>query len=142
MLRRTFLTAAFAALPVAALAVPQAADQEGPVGPIRTQVVRFARGATSTTIRGQVTGYEMVDYILGARRGQLMSIRFTATRGSTYYQIILPDGGEPLFDSANGGDYRGRLPASGDYALRVYNFRNEARRARAAGFALMISITR
>jgi len=46
----------------------------------------------------------------------------------------------PLFDSANGGDYADRLPVRGDYAIRVYNFRNEARRMRASRYSLSIAI--
>ncbi|HAC63436.1 MAG TPA: hypothetical protein DCF68_07820, partial [Cyanothece sp. UBA12306] len=37
---------------------------------IRTEQVQFKRGTSGTVIEGSITGYEIVDYVLNARKGQ------------------------------------------------------------------------
>jgi hypothetical protein len=44
---------------------------------IRTERVQFEPGASSATIESSITGYESVDYILRASKGQYMRGRFS-----------------------------------------------------------------
>ncbi len=39
----------------------------------RTERVTFPKGATSKAIKGAIKGYDYVDYVIGARGGQLRS---------------------------------------------------------------------
>lgn len=54
---------------IVTLAAVSAAMPATAQSPIRTERVQFARGATSATIRGSIKGYDIVDYIVGARAG-------------------------------------------------------------------------
>ena len=59
-----------AALCCGSLTLAQADD-------IRTERVHFAAGTTGTTIESSNTGYEIVDYKLGAQAGQRMVVTMT-----------------------------------------------------------------
>lgn len=109
--------------------------------PIRTERVQFARGATSTTVRGAVRGYDTVDYVVGARAGQAMSVSLRTSSTSAYFNVLPPRSEEAIFNgSINGANFAGRLKDSGDYRVRVYLMRNAARRGERATFSLTIGV--
>jgi hypothetical protein len=83
---------------------------------IRTERVRFPAGASGTTIEGRITGYEIVDYKLGARAGQTMSVKMTTDGGANYFNLMAPGETVVAFFNGSFGDnaYTGRLPESGD----------------------------
>jgi hypothetical protein len=109
---------------------------------IRTERVQFHKGANSTTVQGTVKGYETVDYLLGAREGQSMNVSMATDNGSNYFNIIAPGKtDEAMFvGSSSGNQFEGRLPASGDYKVRVYLMRNAARRDEVAEYRLEMII--
>lgn len=43
--------------------------------------IRFARGRTSTTVSGQISGYGSRSFVLGARYGQLLSANVSSRNG-------------------------------------------------------------
>lgn len=110
---------------------------------IRTERVSFEHGKSSTSIAGSIKGGEIVDYVLGARQGQAMSIRLQTDNTSSYFNLMAPgETAAAIYNgSIEGDEYKGALPASGDYRIRVYLMRNAARRNETAKFHLEVSIT-
>jgi len=107
----------------------------------RTERVAFAKGASSKVIKGTVKGYDYVDYVIGARGGQLLTVNLTTNRGSNYFNIMAKGNEAAYFiGSAEGNSFRGPVPATGDQVIRVYLMRNDARRGVVANYTLKISI--
>lgn len=130
--------AAFAlvAIMTAVMALPAGAQDHS-----RTERVQFARGASSATLHGNLHGYDTVDYVLGARAGQTLSVRLQPTKASAYFNVTKQGADEALFvGSTSGNQFTGRLPANGDYVVRVYLMRNAARRDEHANYTLSIGI--
>lgn len=112
-----------------------------PVAAQQQQTVQFRSGATSAVVPGAIRGYQFVDYKLGLRAGQQLSVSLTRLRGSPYFNVMEP--GEKdvaIFTGATSGDrYAGRTRRSGTYTLRVYQMRASARRGETASFRLNVS---
>lgn len=105
----------------------------------------FPAGATGTTVHGSVRGEDAVYYRLNARQGQNARIAFAPTNSSANFNVyapgVAPGEGEALFISASGGnDWRAVLPATGDYTVQVYLYRNAARRNESSDYALGVSV--
>lgn len=110
--------------------------------PARSQRLRFAPGMSSQVIRGEVRGYDMVGYVVSARRGQTMTVRLRAQRTPVYFTVSAPGRSEAIFDSAMSASdvFSQPLRMGGDYLIRVYLYRNDARRGRPARYTLRTSI--
>lgn len=121
----TFVAAMFAA--GAALADPQA--------------IRFAPGASSGTVTGTVSGYDMTSYTVNARAGQVMRYEIDSSAPHAYVNVWAPGADEALSIGATVGD-SGEfvLPVSGDYRLDVYQMRNSARRGDQVPFTLKVTV--
>ena len=111
--------------------------------PIQTQSVFFAKGTSSKTITGSITGDETVDYVVRAAAGQTMTVTLTTKNGANYFNVIPP--GEQnvaaFVGSTSGNTYEGSLASSGDYKIRVYLMRSAARRNETARYTLKIAVT-
>lgn len=109
---------------------------------VRAERVRFERGATSATVVDSIRGYAIVDYVLGATQGQSMNVSIATDNGANYFNILAP--GETEVAMFNGSiaenQYKGTLPASGDYTVRVYMMRSAARRNEVAHYRLEMII--
>jgi hypothetical protein len=109
---------------------------------IRQERVAFKAGTSSATIKGSIKGDDTVDYVLGARRGQTMSVTLTTSNGSNYFNVLPPGSEEAIaIGSTVGTKWSGPLPADGDYRIRVYLMRNAARRNEQAAYTLSVGIT-
>jgi hypothetical protein len=107
----------------------------------RGERVRFAAGASSATVQGRVRGYQTVTYRVGARAGQLMNVRLLSHGRFLYFVVRGPGSDDNLFDGpVQGSEAELRLPASGDYQIRVFLMRNAARRNEAADYRLRIGV--
>ncbi len=107
----------------------------------RTERVAFAKGTSSKTLKGTIKGYDYVDYVIGARGGQLLTVNLTTNRSSNFFNIMAKGNEAAYFIGSNSGNgFRGPVPASGDQVIRVYLMRNDARRGVAAAYTLKISI--
>ena len=110
---------------------------------IRSERVQFERDATSAVVESSITGYEIVDYVLGAGEGQYMNVSMATDNTASYFNILAP--GEDEVAMFNGSmaenQYEGILPESGDYKIRVYMMRSAARRNEVANFRLEMIIT-
>ncbi len=102
--------------------------------------VRFPAGAHGTTIRGTVRGSAYRDYVLGASSGQNISVTISGSSPSTVFTIFNPDGSN-FETGVESSSFRGQLPASGDYVVRVMMMRYQARRKGSiSNYTLKISI--
>lgn len=121
---------------VAALAWSPASAQD-----LREVRVQFEAGRSGTTINGRIKGYEIVDYVLGARRGQRIAIDLGTDNLANYFNL-LPAGSETAIHTGSvaGNEYTGVLPADGDYRIRVYMMRSAARRDEVANYRLSVDI--
>lgn len=125
-----------AAAMVTALAVPSLAQ-----APIRTERVQFAKGASSKAIKATIKGDQSVDYVVGARAGQTMTVSLTTSNASNYFNITEPGADAALFvGSTEGNRASVQIPSSGDYTVRVYLMRNAARRNETAKYTLTVGV--
>ena len=128
---------------IALLAVCIGSPERAAGDDIRTERVQFDRGTTGTKIEGHITGYETVDYKLGASAGQRMVVTMTTDNGANYFNLLAPGETEVAFfnGSMNENSFVGSLPESGDYTIRVYQMRSAARRNETATYRLDVEIT-
>jgi len=110
---------------------------------IRSQRVQFETGAMTATVDGVITGYETVDYLLGAKAGQMMSVTMTTDHGATYFNVLPPDSEDEadFVGSIEGNSFTGRLDLDGDWKVRVSMMRSAARRGEKAVFTMEIGIS-
>jgi len=129
-LKRLPAAALLAAMPVISMAQP-----------IEETRIEFETGTSGATVTGKIAGDEIVDYLLGANAGQVMTIEFETTNPSAYFNLLQGTDPTALFVGATGGnDYSGVLPAKGDYRIRVYLMRSAARRNEEAEYSLSVQI--
>jgi hypothetical protein len=104
--------------------------------------VRFAKGASSATLKGAITGDKYADYKLRAGIGQTMTVTLKTSNLSNYFNVLPPGSKTALFVGATSGDkWSGSLQADGDYTIRVYLMRSAARRNEHATYTLSVGIT-
>ena len=109
---------------------------------IRTERVHFKKGAHSAVVEASIKGYETIDYVLSASKGQYMNVSLATKHGATYFNILAPGQNDvAMFNgSVNQNQFEGTLPASGDYTIRVYMMRSAARRNEEAHYRLEMII--
>jgi hypothetical protein len=110
---------------------------------IRKERVAFDPGATGTIIVATITGYDAVDYLVGARAGQTMSVAMETDHLANSFNVIPPDAeNEAVFvGSTDGNDFESVLDLDGDWKVRVYLMRSAARRGETASYRLEIGVT-
>jgi hypothetical protein len=108
----------------------------------RTEAVHFAKGHSSATMKGSITGDDGVVYQLSAAEGQTMSVRLQRSSGSCYFNVLPPGSGvEAIFiGSTSGDEFTGTLSMSGTYRVQVYQMRATARRKETCKYALTVEI--
>jgi hypothetical protein len=132
LLGSTLLAAALCAtVATAAIAAPS------------SRTVQFAKGASSATLKGSIEGYDYMDYRLRAGAGQTMTVSMKANRPSAYFNVLPPGSKDVAIynSSVDGNQWAGRLQEAGEYTIRVYLYRNEARRNTRADYTLTVGIT-
>jgi len=110
---------------------------------IESKSVRFAKGASSATIKGTLKGGRIIDYKLSAKAGQTMSVSLKTSNGANYFNVLPPGSKDVgIYNSSIGGnDWTGRLEADGEYKIRLYLMRSAARRNETARYTLTMGIT-
>ena len=108
----------------------------------RTERVHFKHGGTSAVVEDSIKGYQTVDYVLGARKGQSMNVSMATDNGASYFNLLAPGENEVAMftGSMSGNQFEGTLPANGDYKVRVYMMRSAARRDEVAKYRLEMII--
>ena len=109
---------------------------------IRQERVNFNAGTTGAMIEGSIKGYDVVDYLVQAKEGQLMDVSMATDNTASYFNILAPgeDSAAFFIGSVSENQYEGALTATGDYKLRVYMMRSAARRDEVANFKLDVNI--
>lgn len=137
MPRLSFIVAALLALsPLAHPAVAQ--DQAR---------VEFEKGNDNAAINGTIVGDAYIDYLLGAKKGQTMSVSLipgeSNGNGTIYFNIMPPGStGEAIYNgSIDGLDATGIvLPSDGDYTIRVYQMGDDADSGKTTAFMISVGI--
>ncbi|MGE0284305.1 MAG: hypothetical protein AB7P20_27315 [Rhizobiaceae bacterium] len=107
-----------------------------------TLVVKFKPGESSATVAGSIQGYDMTTYLLGAKAGQTVSVRFEPDNTSCAFNLTAPGASEAMFNgSINGTEFTGELPVDGSYSAMAYLMRNAARRGETCNFKLTFAIS-
>jgi hypothetical protein len=108
----------------------------------RTDRVKFSKGATSAVIKGQVKGSGDVDYLVRAGAGQTITVSLKVSNRMNYFNVLPPGSKDvAMYAGQTGEDFKGVLPADGDYTIRVYLIRAAARRNESSRYTLTVSVT-
>jgi hypothetical protein len=102
-----------------------------------TKKVRFAKGTSSTTIKGAVIRGDRDRYTVGAKAGQTMTVKITSLEKNAVFQICFTGEQECLPGAGEGDDamkWSGQLPVDSDYVIVVGGTRGNA------SYTLTISI--
>jgi hypothetical protein len=109
---------------------------------IQTKDVQFAKGHSAATVTGSILGDQIMDYTLRARAGQTMSVKLDTRSTANYFNVLPPGSETALFiGSVSGNEWRGELPADGQYRVRIYLMRSAARRNESANYSLTVGIS-
>jgi len=120
----------------AAFATAQAAEA------IRKEDVRLVKGAAAATIKGRLQGGQIVDYRVRAAAGQALVVTLRKSNPQNYFNVLPPGSSDvAMFVGQDGRDYKGVLPADGDYTVRVYLMRPAARRNETSNYTLTFGVT-
>ena len=100
--------------------------------------VKFAKGATSANLKGTITGYKYIDYIVAAKSGQTMSVNLKTSNPASGFYMYYSDMKE--VDGISGGkEITRNVDVDDSYIIRVIMPRSAARRKESANFTLASS---
>ena len=114
--------------------------------PEHPEAVHFKPGATSSVLRGKLTGWDMKEYALRASKGQTLKLQVTSRRINWLIVRLYPasqsSGDNDLLSSDNSNTFQweGPLPADGEYVLRLFIRRTEARRGGSVDYRVRLAI--
>lgn len=105
--------------------------------------VSFRQGAASGTYNGLVKGDGYVDYEVRANVSQTMSVKLTRRSGdSPYFNILLNGSEEAIAENARQvTSWKGELPSSGVYTIRVYMAKAGRLARRTSNFRITFTVT-
>ena len=108
---------------------------------IESKPLQFAKGASSATVKGSVTGRQTIDYKLRAKAGQTMTVSLKSGNPGLAFNVLPPGSKDVAIEGAiELQDWSGALPADGEYTVRTYLNRAAARRGEKAGYTLTVAI--
>ena len=93
--------------------------QAAPVAQGAVQRIRFAPGATSGIVSGNLGSGQTARYVLTALAGQTMNVQ-VYSNGAPMFVTVFDTSRGVLGSTVSGEGWTGRLPATGDYMLAVY----------------------
>jgi len=95
----------------------------GPVSPIE---LTFPSGTKTSTVTGEIIGSAPQDYQLEGKQGQTIAVSLLAESRNLRFDVMLvKDGSASLIGRmSRGGTWSGRLPADGQYTVRVSQVRS------------------
>lgn len=137
---RRILLSAIASLAAACVVIPVPALAERG---IKTQQLQFAKGSSSTSVKGNIVGDGVADYRLRARAGQTLKVSISGGKATPYFNVLPPGStDEAIFIGSRDGDVATlTLPADGEYTIRVYQMGNAKSSGRNTRYTLDLSIT-
>lgn len=103
--------------------------------------VEFDSGAEGESIDGKITGTAHIDYRFPAEKGQSLEVLLEGDE-TTYFNLLPPDEtADAIFNGSTGGDkYRGTLPDTGTYTVRVYQLGQAATGSQPTRFTLELDV--
>jgi hypothetical protein len=108
---------------------------------ILSKRVEFPKGANSVTLKGKITGRESLDYQVMAKVGQSMTVTLESATPSQNFNVLPSGGGAALhIGSRDGTTFTDKLPANGDYTIRVYLMGNARDTGATVAHTLKISL--
>ncbi|HZI17896.1 MAG TPA: hypothetical protein VEY09_04805 [Pyrinomonadaceae bacterium] len=137
MKSRTFAVAACALALVTLLGTAARAQEVGETETIDRGQIRFARGASSTVVRGNLRRGVRDQYLIRARPGQVMTVRFESADPLMGFDLYVTEGlgAEPVTEADKlQREWSGRLPRGDEYYLNVMTA------GRGAAYSFEISI--
>ena len=110
---------------------------------MQVKTIKFETGKSSAVVTGSITGYQTIDYKFSANAGQTLKIKLKTSNASNNFNILPPGSeDEAIYNgSIEGTSYTGKLEKAGEYKIRVYLMRNDARRNATANYTLTVSVT-
>ena len=93
---------------------------------------------------GTLKGYNYTDYKVNIKSGQKIKVDLKTSNRFIFFNINPPNSSRSIFighNMAEPDSYESRLFEAGEYTVRVYFMRNEARREHIAKFDLDITIS-
>lgn len=93
-----------------------------------TKRIKFAKGKSSATISGAVIRGDRDTYVVGARAGQMMTVRITSLEKNAVFQIEDPSGAylQDAGEEDDATNVTNSLPEDGDYRIVVGGTRGNA----------------
>ena len=67
---------------------------------IEEEIVHFKPGTSSAMIEGSITGYQIIDYLLTAKMGQVMTIDMETKHLANYYNVLFENNPTALHNSS------------------------------------------
>lgn len=94
----------------------------------RSQRIQFAPGSDSATIQTAVVLGTRDQYLLNAQQGQVMILKISSIEKNALFDVLTPPDGNGQRSLLKEGVtyWRGKLPATGDYAIVVGSTRGNA----------------
>ncbi|MFO1315375.1 MAG: hypothetical protein U1F58_07200 [Burkholderiales bacterium] len=99
---------------------------------IETRPLRFAKGASAATVKGTLKGSQTIDYKVGAKAGQTMTVGLKTSNGANYFNVLPPGSNDVavFVGSTDGNDWTAKPAAAGaatpDTAMRAGEGRFDA----------------
>lgn len=119
---------------LAAFAVSAAHAQE--------RAIRFAPGATATTLKGSFSGDKDATFSLQTVDGQVLQSLLKTSNRSCYFNVFEPGSQSAAHIGSTSGNEFGRSPTkAGAYRFQIYLMRNAARRNETCRYELSIELT-
>lgn len=110
---------------------------------VSTVPVSFAKGSSSATMKGNLGGYDSVNYTLSARAGQTMTVKIAGSANANFNVFKpgdVPGNATALGSGSVGANWSGALPATGKYTVQVFQMRASARRGEQVPFTVTFGI--
>ena len=133
--RLSGVLARYAAVSIAALWITNgptlAADKMIPL--------KFGIGHAASTQKGTIKGYNGTAYVFDAAAGRTVSILFSPSNRSCYFNLTRKGEYEAIFiGSSAGNEFAGVLAKGGTYTVQTYLMRNAARRNETCRYTITI----
>ncbi len=124
---------------LAALAAPFATSSYAHA---QERAIRFAPGATATTLKGSFSGDKDATFTLQTVDGQVLQSLLKTSNRSCYFNVFEPGSQTAAHIGSSSGNEFGRNPTkAGAYRFQVYLMRNAARRNETCRYELSIELT-
>ena len=101
--------------------------------------VKFAKGASSANLKGVITGYKYIDYIVAAKSGQTMAVKLKATNAACSFYMYYSNE-KDIDEASDVKEISRNVDVDDNYIIRVILPRSSARRKEKASFTLNVSV--